>query len=129
MLMHKRLSIFLDKNKLIYSLKLGSRQNYSTSYTLIHLTETINQLLDQALFSCGIFVDLQNVFNTADYDIFSRELQHYRTRGITSKWFETYLKDRQQLASINAYNLEFVLMPIHKGLFWVLYCFFDTLMI
>ena len=60
--MHKRLSIFLDKNKLIYSLKLGSRQNYSTSYTLIHLTETINQLLDQALFSCGIFVDLQNVF-------------------------------------------------------------------
>ena len=30
-LMHKRLPNFLDKNKLIYSLQFGLRQNYSTS--------------------------------------------------------------------------------------------------
>ena len=42
-LMHKRLSNFLDKNKLIYSLQFGFRQNYSISYALIHLTETIKQ--------------------------------------------------------------------------------------
>ena len=39
--MHKRLSNFLGKNKLIYSLQFGFRHNYSTSYALIHLTETI----------------------------------------------------------------------------------------
>ena len=60
-LMHKRLSNFLDKNKLIYSLQFGLRQNYSTSYALIHLTETIKQSLDPALFSCGIFVDLKKL--------------------------------------------------------------------
>ena len=57
--MHRRLSNFLDKNKLIYSLQFGFRQNCSTSYAIIHLTETIKQSLDQGLFSCGIFVDLQ----------------------------------------------------------------------
>ena len=35
-LMHKRLSNILDKKKLIYSLKFGFRQNYSTSYALIY---------------------------------------------------------------------------------------------
>ena len=94
--MHKRLSNFLEKNKLIYSLQFGFRQNYSTSYALIHLTETIKQSLDQGLFSCGIFVDLQKAFDTVDHGILLGKLEHYGIRGITNKWFQTYLKDKQQ---------------------------------
>ena len=104
--MHKRLSIFFDKNKLIYSLQFGFRQNYSTSYALIHLTETIKQSPDQGLFSCGIFVDLRKAFDTVDHDIL------LGIRGITNKWFEAYLKDRQQFVSINGYCSEYVSMPI-----------------
>ena len=106
-LMHKRLSNFLDKNKLIYSFIY-----YATSYALIHLTETIKQSLDQGLFSCGIFVDLQKAFDTVDHDILLGKLEHYGIRGITNKWFETYLKDRQQFVSINGYSSECVSMPI-----------------
>ena len=65
--MHKRFSIFLDKNKLIYSLQFGFRQNYSTSYALIHPTQTIKQSLDQNLFRCGIFLVLQKPFDTIDH--------------------------------------------------------------
>ena len=110
--MHKRLSKLLDKKKLIYSLEFGFRQNYSTSYALIHLNETIKQSLDQGLFSCGIFVDLQKVFDTADHDILLSKLKNYGIRGITNKWFETYLKDRQQFLSINGYSSECVSMAI-----------------
>ena len=110
--MHKRLSNFLEKNKLIYSLQFGSRQNYSTSYALIHLTETIKQPLDQGLFSCGIFVDLQKVFGTVDHGILLGKLEHYGIRGITNKWFEIYVKDRQQFVSINVYNSECTSMPV-----------------
>ena len=39
-------------------------------------------------------------------------LEHYGIRGITNKWFETYLKDRQQFVLINVYSSEFVSMPI-----------------
>ena len=110
--MHKRLSNFLDKNKLIYSLQFGFRQNYSTSYALIHLTKTIKQSLDQGLFSCCVFVDLQKTFDAIDHDTFLGKLEHHRIRGITDKWFQTYLKDRQQFVSINGYNSECASMSV-----------------
>ena len=97
--MYKRLSNFLEKNKLIYSLQFGFRQNYSTSYALIHLTESIKQSLDQGLFSCGIFVDLQKAFDTVDHGVLLGKF-------ITDKWFQTYLGDRQQFVSVNGYNSE-----------------------
>ena len=40
------------------------------------------------------------------------KLKHYGIRGITNKWFQTYLKDRQQFVSINGYNSECASMPI-----------------
>ena len=97
--MYKRLSNFLDKKKLIYSLQFGFD-------ALIHLTETIKQSLGQGLFSCGIFVDLQEVFDTVDHDTLLGKLEHYGIRGIINKWFETYYKDWQKFASINGYNSE-----------------------
>lgn len=74
---------FLDKNKPIYLLQLGFRQNCSTSYAVIHLTEPINQTLVQDLFSCGICVDIQKVFDRVDHDILLWELEHYGIKGIT----------------------------------------------
>ena len=77
----------LEKNKLIYSLQFGFKQNYSTSYALIHHIETIKQSIDQGLFSCGIFFDLQKAFDTVDHGILPGKLDHYGIRGITNKWF------------------------------------------
>ena len=65
-LMHSRLSTFLNIKDIIYPLQFGFRQNYSTSYALIHLTETIEQVLDQCKYRCGICVDLQKAFDTVD---------------------------------------------------------------
>ena len=107
--MHKRLSDFLETNKLIYSLQFGFRQNYS--YALIHSTETIKQSLDQGLFSCDVFVDLRKAFGTVDHGILLGKLEYYGIRGITNKWFETYLKDMQQFVSVNGYNSECASMP------------------
>ena len=63
--MHSRLSTFLNIKDIIYPLQFGFRQNYSTSYALIHLTETIKEALDQeGKYGCRIFVDLQKAFDT-----------------------------------------------------------------
>ena len=40
------------------------------------------------------------------------KLEHYGIRGITNKWFQTYLKDRQRFISINVYNSECASVPI-----------------
>ena len=38
-------------------------------------TETITQSLDQGLFSCSVFVDLQKAFETVDHDILLGKLE------------------------------------------------------
>ena len=68
-LMYKRLSNFLDINKLLYSLQFGFWQKHSATYALINLTENIKQTLDKGSFGCSISADLQKVFDTVDHKI------------------------------------------------------------
>ena len=42
-LMYKRLYTFLNKNNVIYNQQFGFRQQYSTSHTLINITENIKK--------------------------------------------------------------------------------------
>ena len=100
---YNRIYKFLDKNNIIYSLQLGFRQHYSTSYALLNLTEAIMKALDDGNFACGIFVDLHKAFDTADESILLSKLCHYGIRGLTNKWFESYLANRKQFVSINGF--------------------------
>ena len=95
-LMHSRLSTFLNIKDIIYPLQFGFRQNYSTSYALIHLTETIKEALDQGKYGCGIFVDLQKAIDTVDHNILQGKLKHYGIRDVAYSCFDSYLKDRKQ---------------------------------
>ena len=65
------------------------------------------------------FAYLQKTFDSVDYDILLGKLEHYGIRGTTNKWFETYLKERQQFVSENGYNSECTSVPagVPQGLF------------
>ena len=56
--MYNRLHNFLELNSVIYDLQFDSRQKYSTSHALIHLTDKIREQIDSGKFACGISVDL-----------------------------------------------------------------------
>ena len=112
-LIHNRLYKFLKVNNIIYPLQFGFRQKYSTSFALIHLTETIKEALDQGKYGCGIFVDLQNAFDTVDHNILMGKLKHNGIRRVTYSWFESYLKGRKQYVSINGFNSKD--LPISYG--------------
>ena len=87
-LMHNRIYEFLEKYKLLYPLQFGFRQHYSTSYALLNLTESIMKALDEGNF--------EKAFDTVDHNIL-KKLDHYGVRGISNKWFESYLTDRNSL--------------------------------
>ena len=74
----------------------GFRQNFSTTHTLINLTENLRQALEERKIDCGIFVDLQKAFDTVEHEIFLSKLDHYSVRGLTNNWFKSYLTDRKQ---------------------------------
>ena len=75
--MHTRLKNFLQVNKLFFSHQFGFRNGCSSNYALTSLTEMIRKALDKGKFACGVFIDLQKAFDTADHGILLSKLNHY----------------------------------------------------
>ena len=94
--LYTRIFKFFNNNNLFYLLQFAFRQNYSTVHALISLTETIRKYLDEGKFACGIFVDLQNAFDTVEHNILLTNLGQYGVRGLANDWFKSYLSDRKQ---------------------------------
>ena len=102
--MYKRLYTFLDYNNIIYDLQFGFKQQYSTSHTLITITEKVRKAHNDRNTGCGVFVDFQKAFDTVDHQILLAKLNHYGIRGVPNDWFKSYLSNRNQYVSINGYE-------------------------
>ena len=102
--MYKRLYTFLNNNNIIYNLLFGFRQQYSTSHALTNITENIRKAHDDGNIGCGVFVELQKAFDTADHQILLAKLNHYGIRGVSNDWFKSYLSNRNQYVSINGFE-------------------------
>ena len=80
--MYKRLYIFLDNKNIVYDLQFGFRQQYSTSHALINITENIRKALDDENIGCGVFVELQKVFDIVHHQTLLAKLNHYEICGV-----------------------------------------------
>ena len=54
-------------------------------------------------FVCGIFIDLQEAFDTVNHDILLTKLAHYGVRGLTNSWFSSFLKNRTQYVYLDGH--------------------------
>jgi len=111
-LLYNRVYNFLDSSNILCNLQFGFRKNYSTSYALTSLTETIRKNLDNGEFACGVFIDLQKAFDTVDTEILIKKLEHYGIRGTANNLFKSYLTNRKQFVSITVMvlNLNLVML-------------------
>ena len=50
----------------------------------------------------GIFIDLKKAFHTVNHDILLKKLEHSGVRGLSLKWFKSYLQDRRQFIQIGS---------------------------
>ena len=62
---------FFNNNNIIYNLQFRLKQQYSTFHALINITENIRKALKDGNTSCGVFVDLQKVFERVAFDFLS----------------------------------------------------------
>ena len=101
-ILHKRLYSFLDQSKCLFDSQFGFRLHHSTNHALITITKHIRSALDKNNFTCGVFVDFQKVFDTANLGLILSKLSYYGVRGIAHDLFKSYLTNRKQHTIINA---------------------------
>ena len=94
---HIRLTSFLNKNKVLSSFQCGFRSKHSTNHALISLTKMIWSALDNDQFACGVFIDLQESFDTVDHKILLSKINHYGIKHIPYEWFKKLLNKQAKV--------------------------------
>lgn len=98
--MKDRLLTFLDSHNLLSNDQHGFTVGKSTNTAISSFLKLVHGALDNRDKVTGIFLDLTKAFDTVDYDLLLSKLEKLGIRGISLKWFETYLKGRNQYVSL-----------------------------
>ena len=105
-LMTKRLTQFIERNKILSKHQYGFRRNRSTEHAIIDFVDKIIQAIEQGKFSVGIFLDFSKAFDTINHKILIGKLEHYGIRGVAKKLFENYLSNRKRIVKYNGVHSE-----------------------
>ena len=102
--MYSRIYFYLTKHNLIFNKQFGFRSNYSTNHALLSITERIKEFIDSSNYVCGVFVDLEKAFDTVNNKILCEKLDYYGLRGNVNILIQSYLANRKQYVSNNAFE-------------------------
>ena len=72
--MYEKVYRFLETYNILYPFQFGFREKHSTLHAIIGMTETIKEAIDNSMFGCGVFIDLQKAFDTVNHSIFLKSL-------------------------------------------------------
>ena len=103
-LMATRLTSYLELYDIIYPNQFGFRSGFSTTHSLISITETVEKTIEERKYGCGVFIDLKKAFDTVNHDILLSKLEHYGIREAPLLWFKSYLTNRKQFVHLNGVN-------------------------
>ena len=92
---------FLDSQSLLHDNQSGFRPKFSTSSALLNITEDWIHAIDKGEFVGIVMLDLQKAFDTVNHSILIHKLQEYGLNINVINWFQSYLKDRNHVTTIN----------------------------
>ena len=91
---------FINKHNILYHHQYGSQPGKSTELATNHLLANITESLENKKKTMCIFLDFAKAFDTVNHKILLKKLEYYGIRGMSLKWFETYLVNRKQCINI-----------------------------
>ena len=96
-LLYNRLYKFLNRNKYLFNYQFGFRSHHYTNQALISITEKIRKALGEGQFACGVFLDCQKAFDTANHKILISGLEHYGSEVCHFIFFKIIWKNEPNL--------------------------------
>ena len=103
-LVHRRLSKFISKYKLINDNQFGFQKNKNTSDAILEFLDNLYDSLNNNQHPLAIYLDFSKAFDTVSHDILLKKLSHMGFRGNIYSWLYTFLSNRKQYVSINDSN-------------------------
>ena len=100
-LIHKQLYSYVQENNTLFSGQSGFRPLYSTTTTLLKVTDDWKENIDRKNYIASVFIDLRKAFDTISHDILHNKLLNLGIEGTELKWFQSYLSKRSQRVIIN----------------------------
>ena len=67
--MYNRLIQFTEHNKLLNNAQYGFRTGHSTTHAVLDIVNTIQNNMDNRLFSFAVFIDLLKAFDSVNHSI------------------------------------------------------------
>ena len=67
------------------------------------ISKNIHSIFDQGEYAAGVFGDLKRAFDSVNHTILLQKLEHHSIRGVTKKWFSSYLTKRRQFVAIDSF--------------------------
>ena len=92
-IMYNRLYDYFTANSILFNKQFGFRAGHSTEHALLELIDQICDSFNDKNYFLGIFIDLSKDFDTVDYSILLKKLQHYGIKGRSLSWFHGYLSN------------------------------------
>ena len=97
---HIHLYDYLKDNNMLYARQSGFRKYHSTETALIRIVDQLLFNLDNNRVSGLVLVDYSKAFDMVDHEMLMTKLTLYGVSDASLRWFQSYLKDRQQFVSI-----------------------------
>ena len=100
-IVHIKISKFLEENKFLSPDQGGFRKGFSTTSTIVDLTDDLFTCINKGETTLGTFIDLKKAFDTVNTEILFNKLNEAGIRGNTLKWCKSYLTGRSQKTLVN----------------------------
>ena len=81
----------IERHKLLHPNRIGFRKGRTIEMVIWFITSVTKEALDEILRVAGVFLDLDEAFDTVDPRILLRKCEFYRLRGATSSLIRNYL--------------------------------------